>query len=268
MGFPLLLLDPLTTGFRYLLKHDWCNSISLVPESSKAEFVCPYSICLFWGIFNSFCIILTLACVEIVSFLMDQKNSILSSLFGRALSLGPLPGSLDKGVSSLSDCLMECSIGQRPYWPPSPLLANLLFRWIQFALRWLVSLQYWQNSSVFKEPSAPGDSCDGHVFPWNGFPPTPVLLSGWLFMPYISCLPCDLIYQLLTTCVIAWAKLVRLNIFLSWEFSALVFLALPVLHLFMPPVFYLVLRLVRSLWQATLILTLLQCYFQGNCIYF
>ena len=46
-------------------------------------------------------IILTLVCAEIVSLLHDRKNSLLPSPVGRPLSLTPLPGSIDKGISSL-----------------------------------------------------------------------------------------------------------------------------------------------------------------------
>ena len=46
--------------------------------------------------------------------------------------------------------------------------ASLLFNLIQFSFKWVVSLQYQQESSGFREPSVPRASCGGLGFPKCG----------------------------------------------------------------------------------------------------
>ena len=44
-------------------------------------------------------------------------------------------------------------------------MASLLLNFIQFSFKWPVPLQYWQESSGFREPSILGPSCGGWASP-------------------------------------------------------------------------------------------------------
>ena len=120
------------------------------------------------------CVIWALLCGKIALLLMDWLNSKFLLPVGRHYLFLPCLG------PSTKDCLVCCccwgcaSLSRDPF-SLLPFFASLLFRWIQLVIRWPISLHYQQNDLGSKEPSTPGDSCNG-----LGFPMIPIFLMVWL----------------------------------------------------------------------------------------
>ena len=79
-----------------------------------------------------------------LSLVHNQRSSQFSNCFG------------SQSVLTFSGCLFS--------------RASLLFNLMQFPLKWLVSLQYWWDSSGLRDPSIPRASYEGLVFPRYGLP--------------------------------------------------------------------------------------------------
>ena len=126
------------------------------------------------------CIMLILPWAEIPWLGIDLKTLSSSVIFFGPLLAAPLSWSLDKEVSSFLVLILVHLCWEQHSSVPWP--ANLSF--IQFSLRWLVSLQYQHSRSRFKDLSASGVSWDGLGFlrpglltnpvPFEASPPLPV----------------------------------------------------------------------------------------------